>query len=169
MHDMAEARKTAESAQSAQAAEDAKVRDSAKQDTSAVTALEDPLNPANVDGVRPATGTPKQVVEAGPGVEVDADLDQAEMQRAGSGDLDDASKDDLLTLARAKAPALTAEFVKQYGLTDEDLRMIARGEVSPPPVVGPIHNVDLHRTPGGWQITPVGVPPEDAGKNAISR
>jgi hypothetical protein len=47
--------------------------------------------------------------------------------------------------------------------------MIARGEIPPPPTVGPIHNVDLHRTPGGWQVTPVGVPPEDVGKNAISR
>lgn len=169
---MAEARKSAESAQNAQAAQEAeaaKMRDSAKQDTSAVTAMEDPLNPAGMDGVRPATDTPKQVVEAAPGVEVDADLDQASVQRADSGDIDDASKDDLLTLARAKAPALTAEFVKQYGLVDEDLKAIARGEVPPPPTVGPIHNVDLHRTPGGWQITPVGVPPEDANKNAISR
>lgn len=169
---MAEARKSAASAQDAQAAqeaEDAKVRDSAKQDTSAVTSAEDPLNPADMEGVRPAAGTPKQVVEAGPGVEVDADLDQAAVQRADSGDIDDASKDDLLTLARAKAPALTAEFVTQYGLVDEDLKAIARGEMPPPPTVGPIHNVDLHRTPGGWQVTPVGVPPEDVGKNAISR
>jgi hypothetical protein len=158
---MAEARKTAESQEAG--------KSSAKQDTSAVTVMEDPLNPANVDGVRPAAGTPKQVVEAAPGVEVDADLDQASVERADSGDVDDASKDDLLTLARAKAPALTAEFVKQYGLTDEDLKAIARGEVPPPPTVGPIHNVDLHLTPGGWQITPVGVPPEDSGKNAIAR
>jgi hypothetical protein len=141
----------------------------AKQDSAAITASEDPQNPANVKGVRPATGTPKQVVEAGPGVEVDADLDQASVKRADSGDIDDASKDDLLTLARAKAPLLTAEFVKQYGLKDEDLKMIARGEVPPPPTIGPIHNVDLHLTPGGWQITHVGVPPEDTNKNAISR
>jgi hypothetical protein len=35
--------------------------------------------------------------------------------------------------------------------------------------VGPVHNVDLHLTEGGWQITPVGVKPEDVGKQAISR
>jgi hypothetical protein len=135
----------------------------------AITVSEDPQNPAVVDGVRPAAGTPAQVVEAGAGVEIDADLDKASVQRADSGDVDDAAKNDLLTLARVKAPSLTADFVKQYGLTDEDLKMIARGEVPPPPTIGPIHNVDLHLTPGGWQITPVGVPPEDVGKNAISR
>jgi hypothetical protein len=141
----------------------------AKQDTSAVAPQEYAGDPANIDGLRAATGTPAQVVEAGPGVEVDADLDQAAVKRADSGDIDDASKADLLTLARAKAPLLSAEFVKQYGLSDEALKAIARGEVPPPPTVGPIHNTDLHLTPGGWQVTPVGVPPEDVGKNAISR
>ena len=147
----------------------ADIRESAKQDTSAVAPGEFAGDPANVEGVRPATGTPPQVVEAGPGVEVDAELDRAAVQRAGSGDLDEKSGDDLLTLARAKAPLLTAEFVEQFGLVEEDLRAIARGEVPPPPTVGPIHNVDLHYTPGGWQITAVGVPVEDVGKNAISR
>lgn len=141
----------------------------ATQASAAVTDHEDPQNPADLKGVRPATGTPKQVVEVAPGAEIDTDLDQAAVKRADSGDIDDASKADLLTLARVKAPSLTAEFVKQFGLSDEDLKMIARGEVSPPPTIGPIHNVDLHLTPGGWQVTPVGVPPEDVGKNAISR
>lgn len=140
---------------------------SAKQDSSAVTSGEDSL--AKQPGVRPAAGTPAQVVEVGPGVELDADLDQAAVRRAGAGDLDAASKDDLLVAAQAKAPRLTAEFVKQYGLGDEYLKAIARGEVPPPPTIGPIHNVDLHLTDGGWQLTPVGVPPEDANKNAISR
>jgi hypothetical protein len=39
--------------------------------------------------------------------------------------------------------------------------------VPPPPTPGPIHSTDMHYTPGGWQQTPVGVPPEDVGKNAV--
>jgi hypothetical protein len=76
---------------------------------------------------------------------------------------------DLLAAAQEKAPNLTAEFVQKHGLTDEDLAKFARGELSPPPTVGPEHTVDLHYINGGWQITPVGVKPEDAGKDAISR
>lgn len=124
---------------------------------------------ANTSGLRPAAGTPAQVVEAGPGVEVDADLDRAAVQRAAGKSLSDVSGGDLLTLAQAKAPRLTSEFVKQYGLSEDHLRAVARGEVPPPPTVGPIHNTDLHLTDGGWQVTPVGVKPEDVGKNAISR
>jgi hypothetical protein len=75
----------------------------------------------------------------------------------------------LLEQAQEKAPSLTAEFVKDYELSDDDLAKIARGELSPPPTVGPVHNVDLHKTEAGWQITPVGVKPEDVGKDAISR
>jgi HK97 family phage major capsid protein len=148
-------------------AEIAKTRESAKQDTSKVTSQEYALNPENIDGLRAAAGTPPQVVEVAAGVEVDKDLDSAAVRRASSGDLSEASDADLLTAAQAKAPQLTAEFVKQYGMVREDLEAIARGLVPPPPTVGPIHNVDLHLTPGGWQLTPVGVPPEDVGKNAI--
>lgn len=158
-------------AQQDRAAAAAETRDNAKQDTSKVTAVEDPLNPANIDGLRPAAGTPPQVVEAAPGVELDTDLDRAALKRSEVSAAVDVvpETEDLLKRAQAKAPNLTQEFVDQYGLVDEDLEMIARGEVPPPPTVGPIHNVDLHRTPGGWQLTPVGVPPEDVGKNAISR
>ena len=124
----------------------------------------------NQSGLRPAAGTPAQVVEAGPGVEVDADLDRAAVKRAEGGQSgDDVSGSDLLSLAQAKAPRLNAEFVKQYGLSDDVLRAIARGEVPPPPTVGPIHNTDLYLTPGGWQNVPVGVKPEDVGKNSIHR
>lgn len=149
----------------------AKVRENAKQDTSKVAPLEDPANPAKRPGVRPAAGTPAQVVEAAPGVELDTDLDRAALQRSDRGAAVDVVPDseDLLKRAQAKAPALTQEFVTQFGLTDDDLEEIASGAVPPPPTVGPIHNVDLHRTPGGWQVTAVGVPPEDAGKNAIQR
>jgi hypothetical protein len=122
----------------------------------------------NEPGHRPASGTPPQVVEAGPGVEIDADLDRAAVKRAEGGKpVDDVSGSELLTLAQAKAPRLTADFVKEHGLDDDILRAIARGEVPPPPTVGPIHNTDLHLTPGGWQVTPVGVKPEDVGKNQI--
>lgn len=124
----------------------------------------------NQPGNRPASGTPAQVVEAGPGVEVNADLDRAAVQRAEGGkSVDDVSGSDLLTLAQAKAPLLSPDFVKEHGLSDDVLRAIARGEVPPPPTIGPIHNTDLHLTPGGWQVTPVGVKPEDVGKNAIHR
>lgn len=78
-------------------------------------------------------------------------------------------KGDLLARAQEKAPNLTAEFVKKHRITDEDLEKFARGELSPPPTVGPEHTVDLHRVNGGWQITPVGVKPEDVGKDAIAR
>ena len=75
----------------------------------------------------------------------------------------------LLAAAQEKAPSLTAEFVQKHGLTDEDLEKFARGELSPPPTAGPEHTADLHYVNGGWQQTPVGVKPEDVGKNAISR
>ena len=76
---------------------------------------------------------------------------------------------DLLARAQEKAPHLDQEFVDKHKLDDDYLARIARGEEPPPPYTGPGHTVDLHRTPGGWQITPVGVKPEDVGKDAISR
>jgi hypothetical protein len=75
----------------------------------------------------------------------------------------------LLAAAKARAPHLTAEFVAEHGLTDQDVQDIADGLVPPPPYIGPVPVVDLHRTPGGWQITPKGVSPEDVGKGAVSR
>ena len=51
---------------------------------------------------------------------------------------------DLLSRAQVRAPSLTAEFVKKHGLTDDTLEKLARGELSPPPTVGPEHTVDLH-------------------------
>jgi hypothetical protein len=81
----------------------------------------------------------------------------------------DAGGDKLLAAAQAKAPSLTREFVEAFGLDDNYLAQIARGEVSPPPTPGPVHTADMHLTPGGWQQTPPGVPPEDVGKNQISR
>lgn len=85
------------------------------------------------------------------------------------GSVDDLRGADLLKAAQEKAPSLTAEFVKTFDLDDDELREIARGAVPPPPTVGPLHTVDLHLTPGGWQITPVGVKPQDVGGDAISR
>ncbi len=80
-----------------------------------------------------------------------------------------AKKDDLLDAAQKMAPHVDRAFLKEHGLDDEYLEKLARGEEPPPPYTGPDPVVDLHRTDGGWQITPKGVKPEDVGKNAISR
>lgn len=79
----------------------------------------------------------------------------------------DAGGDELFAAALAKAPNLTKEFVSKMGITKEMLAGIARGEIPPPPAIGPIYTTDLYLTPGGWQQTPPGVPPQDVGKNAI--
>jgi hypothetical protein len=81
----------------------------------------------------------------------------------------DAGGDKLLAAAQAKAPNLTREFADAYGLDDDVLAGIARGEIPPPPAVGPIHSSDLYLTPGGWVSAPPGVPLEAAGGNAIAR
>jgi hypothetical protein len=81
----------------------------------------------------------------------------------------DAGGDKLLAAAQAKAPGLTKEFVKAFDLNEQQVAMIARGAEPPPPTPGPIHTNDLYLTPGGWQVTAPGVPPEDVGKNAIGR
>jgi hypothetical protein len=81
----------------------------------------------------------------------------------------DAGGDRLFAAALAKAPSLTREFVTKMGIDDETLGQIARGEIPPPPTPGPIYTTDMYRTPGGYQQTPPGVPPEDVGKNATTR
>jgi hypothetical protein len=81
----------------------------------------------------------------------------------------DAQGDKLLAAAQAKAPSLTREFADRMGLDEETLGQIARGEIPPPPTPGPIYTTDMYRTPGGYQQTPPGVPPEDVGKNAAVR
>jgi hypothetical protein len=81
----------------------------------------------------------------------------------------DAGGDKLLAAAQAKAPSLTKEFVSKMGLTEENLAEIANGLVPPPPTPGPIYTADMYRTPGGYQQTPPGVPPEDVGGNQIHR
>jgi hypothetical protein len=81
----------------------------------------------------------------------------------------DAGGDRLFAAALAKAPSLTREFVDKMGIDDETLGQIARGEIPPPPMPGPIYTTDMYRTPGGYQQTPPGVPPEDVGKNATTR
>jgi hypothetical protein len=81
----------------------------------------------------------------------------------------DAGGDKLFAAALAKAPSLTREFVDKMKIDDETLGQIARGEIPPPPTPGPIYTADMYRTPGGYQQTPPGVPPEDVGKNAITR
>jgi hypothetical protein len=80
-----------------------------------------------------------------------------------------AGGDKLFAAALAKAPNLTKDFVSKMKITDEMLAQIARGEIPPPPAIGPTYTSDLYLTPGGWQQTPPGVPPEDVGKNATAR
>ena len=75
----------------------------------------------------------------------------------------------LLERAQDKAPHLDQEFVDKHKLDDDYLERVARGEESPPPYNGPVFTTDLHRTDGGWQITPKGVKPEDVGKDSVSR
>jgi hypothetical protein len=81
----------------------------------------------------------------------------------------DAAGDRLLAAAQAKAPNLTRAFVDAYGLDEDVLAGIARGEIPPPPTVGPVHTSDLYLTPGGWVSAPPGVPLDAAGGNAIAR
>lgn len=71
--------------------------------------------------------------------------------------------------AQEKAPKLTAEFVDKHGLTDDDLDAIAVGLVSPPPVLDPDDgSTELHRTDGGWQVTPKGSTPEDVQADILA-
>jgi hypothetical protein len=72
----------------------------------------------------------------------------------------DAGGDKLFAAALAKAPNLTKDFVSKMKISDEMLAQIARGEIPPPPAIGPVYSSDLYLTPGGWQQTPPGVPPE---------
>jgi hypothetical protein len=81
----------------------------------------------------------------------------------------DPGNNKLLAAAQAKAPSLTKEFVQKMGMSDEHLARIARGEEPPPPTPGPIYTADMYMTPGGFQQTPPGVPPEDVGKNSVAR
>ena len=83
--------------------------------------------------------------------------------------VDELKGDELFAAVLVKAPSLTKEFCAAYELSDDDLRKIARGEVPPPPTIGPEHTTDLYLTPAGWQQTPVGVKPEDVGASAIAR
>lgn len=75
----------------------------------------------------------------------------------------------LLAAAQAKAPNLTAEFVRSYKLTDSDLAAIALGQVPPPPAIGPAHTSDLYLTPGGWVQTAPGVSLESHAAQQASR
>jgi hypothetical protein len=116
---------------------------------------------SGTDGLKGMSGAPDTSVPA-----VDPDAIPVEVS---PGVTPDAGGDPLFAAALAKAPNLTREFVDKMGITKEMLIGIARGEISPPPVIGPDYTTDLYLTPGGWQQTPKGVKPEDVGKNAIAR
>lgn len=76
------------------------------------------------------------------------------------------ARNNLIARAQVRAPSLTPEFVDYHDLPDEYLEAIAAGVEPPPPVNGPNPSTHLHFTPGGWQVTPLGVSPEevDLGK-----
>jgi hypothetical protein len=125
-----------------------------------------PFSDSNSDGLKGTHGEEVLGV-TGPVVPgVDPDRIPAEVT---PGVTPDAGGDKLFAAALAKAPSLTKEFVAKMGIDDETLGQIARGEIPPPPTPGPIYTADMYRTPGGYQQTPPGVPPEDVGKNATTR
>lgn len=124
-----------------------------------------PFEKAATDGLKGTNG--EQLLEAGavvPGV--DPKRIPAEVT---PGVTPDPGGDQLLAAAMAKAPSLTKDFVEKMGLSPEFLGQIARGEVPPPPTPGPIYTADMYLTPGGFQQTPPGVPPEDVGMNQVHR
>jgi hypothetical protein len=83
---------------------------------------------------------------------------------------DELSGADLLAAAQVKAPHIDRAFLSKHGLDDDYLKALASGAEPPPPYNGPDTSAtDLHLTPGGWQVTPAGVPPEDVGKDQIHR
>jgi hypothetical protein len=130
-------------------------------DTTKPTPAKAADKPAETEGLKGMHGGPDTSVPA-----VDPDAIPVEVS---PGVTPDAGGDPLFAAALAKAPNLTREFVDKMGITKEMLIGIARGEISPPPAIGPIYTTDLYLTPGGWQQTPKGVKPEDVGGNAIAR
>lgn len=103
---------------------------------------------------------------SGAGSSAPSAADEVKIDQANRGDGTDQGSDgkpsqELLERVAKRAPHVDSKFVSEYGMSNQDLEDIATGLQPAPPRVGPIHNVDLHRTPGGWQITPVGVKPED--------
>ena len=152
----------------------------AQADKPAPTAAAAPFSLSAADAVDPRTGDKFEPAKPQGGVS-GFDLLEADSVAVPSVDPDhipaevthgvspDAGGSKLLAAAQAAAPSLTQEFVDTYGLSDEVLGGIARREIPPPPVNGPLRTSDLYLTPGGWQSVPPGQKPEDVGKNSISR
>lgn len=81
-----------------------------------------------------------------------------------------ANGDELLAAAQLRAPHLTTDFLDKYDLDDDFLRAVAGGQEPPPPFIPDVPGAqELHRTPGGWQITAPGQSAKDANSNAITR
>ncbi len=125
-----------------------------------------PFADSNSDGLKGTHG--EELLESTGSVVPGVDPDRIPAEVT-PGVTPDAGGDKLFAAALAKAPSLTREFVDKMGIDDETLGQIARGEIPPPPMPGPIYTTDMYRTPGGYQQTPPGVPPEDVGKNATTR
>jgi hypothetical protein len=125
-----------------------------------------PFSESNANGLKGTHG--EELLESTGSVVPGVDPDRIPAEVT-AGVSPDAGGDKLFAAALAKAPSLTREFVTKMGIDDETLGQIARGEIPPPPMPGPIYTTDMYRTPGGYQQTPPGVPPEDVGKNATTR
>jgi hypothetical protein len=125
-----------------------------------------PFADSNTDGLKGTHGI--DVLNATGSVVPGVDPDRIPVEVT-PGVTPDAGGDKLFAAALAKAPNLTKDFVSKMKISDEMLAQIARGEIPPPPAIGPVYSSDLYLTPGGWQQTPPGVPPEDVGKNATAR
>lgn len=125
-----------------------------------------PFSESNSAGLKGTSG--EELLEATGSVVPGVDPDRIPAEVT-PGVTPDAGGDKLFAAALAKAPSLTKEFVTKMGIDDETLGQIARGEIPPPPMPGPIYTTDMYRTPGGYQQTPPGVPPADVGKNATTR
>jgi hypothetical protein len=125
-----------------------------------------PFKDANTDGLKGTHGM--DILNATGSIVPGVDPDRIPVEVT-PGVTPDAGGDKLFAAALAKAPNLTKDFVSKMKISDEMLAQIARGEIPPPPAIGPVYTSDLYLTPGGWQQTPPGVPPEDVGKNATAR
>jgi hypothetical protein len=135
--------------------------------------------PGNVG--KPATPTNSKTPEAIPQNNAETETDNAPfvapnpmrntaVVELSQGVVPNADGDELLAAAQRRAPHLTTDFLDKYDLDDDFLRAVAGGQEPPPPYIPDVPGAqELHRTPGGWQITAPGQSAKDANSNAITR
>lgn len=131
--------------------------------------------PGNVG--KPATPTNSKTPEAIPQNNGDGEafvapnpMRNTAVVEISQGVVPNADGDELLAAAQVRAPHLTTDFLDKYDLDDDFLRAVANGQEPPPPYIADVPGAqELHRTPGGWQITAPGQSAKDANSNAITR